>query len=48
MSFNVLIVDDSGSMRAVIKKIIGLSGFRMDQCFEVGNGREALEMVSGN
>ena len=48
MSFNVLIVDDSGSMRAVIKKIIGLSGFRMDQCFEAGNGREALEVVGGN
>jgi two-component system, chemotaxis family, chemotaxis protein CheY len=45
MSFNVLIVDDSGSMRAVIKKVIAISGFKLDQCFEAGNGREALEQL---
>lgn len=45
MSFNVLIVDDSSSMRAVIKKVIGLSGFRMEGCFEAGNGREGLEVL---
>jgi two-component system, chemotaxis family, chemotaxis protein CheY len=48
MSFNVLIVDDSGAMRAVIKKIIGISGFRISQCFEAGNGREALEQLKQN
>lgn len=48
MSFNVLIVDDSNSMRAVIKKIISISGFKMDQCFEAGNGKEALEALTGN
>jgi two-component system, chemotaxis family, chemotaxis protein CheY len=42
MSFNVLIVDDSSSMRSVIKKIISLSGFRMDGCIEAGNGQEGL------
>jgi len=46
MSFNVLIVDDSGAMRAVIKKIVGLSGFRMDQCLEAGNGREAMALLA--
>jgi two-component system chemotaxis response regulator CheY len=46
MSFNVLIVDDSNSMRAVIKKIITLSGFKMDQCYEAGNGKQALEILS--
>jgi two-component system chemotaxis response regulator CheY len=45
MSFNVLIVDDSGSMRAVIKKIITISGFHMDNCHEAGNGREALTLL---
>ena len=45
MSFNVLIVDDSGSMRAVIKKIITISGFHMDNCHEAGNGREALVLL---
>jgi two-component system chemotaxis response regulator CheY len=46
MSFNVLIVDDSNSMRAVIKKIITISGFNMDQCYEAGNGKQALEILS--
>lgn len=46
MSFNVLIVDDSRSMRAVIKKTISMSGFKMDQCLEVGNGREALDVLA--
>jgi hypothetical protein len=32
VSFNVLIVDDLHSMRAVIKKIIVLSGFKLDEC----------------
>jgi two-component system, chemotaxis family, chemotaxis protein CheY len=48
MSFNVLIVDDSNAMRAVIKKIITISGFQIDQCLEAGNGREAMTVLSGN
>ena len=46
MSFNVLIVDDSNSMRSVIKKIITLSGFKIDQCYEAENGKQALEILS--
>ena len=46
MSFNVLIVDDSNAMRAVIKKIIAMSGFKMDECWEAGSGKEALEILS--
>jgi two-component system, chemotaxis family, chemotaxis protein CheY len=45
MSFNVLIVDDSSSMRSVIKKIISLSGFRMDGCIEAENGEEGLRAL---
>ncbi len=48
MSFNVLIVDDSNAMRAVIKKIVTISGFQMDQCLQAGNGREALEVLAEN
>jgi len=48
MSFNVLIVDDSNAMRAVIKKIVTISGFQMDQCLEAGNGREAMDVLSQN
>ena len=48
MSFNVMIVDDSGAMRSVIKKVITISGFKMSLCLEAGNGREALERLQGN
>lgn len=48
MSFNVMIVDDSGAMRSVIKKIITISGFKMSLCMEAANGREALERLQGN
>ena len=48
MSFNVLIVDDSSSMRAVIKKVITISGFKLNNCYEAGNGREALEQLKQN
>ncbi|MBU2621862.1 MAG: response regulator [Proteobacteria bacterium] len=46
MSFNVLIVDDSSSMRAVIKRTIKLSGFDVGEYFEAEDGREALELLS--
>jgi two-component system, chemotaxis family, chemotaxis protein CheY len=48
MSFNVLIVDDSNAIRAVIKKIVTLSGFRMDTCLEAENGRQAMELLADN
>jgi len=46
--FNVLIVDDSNSMRAVIKKIISISGFKMDECIEAENGKQALATLAEN
>ena len=46
MSFNILIVDDSNSMRAVIKKVITMSGFQMDHCLEASNGKQALELLA--
>lgn len=48
MSCNIMIVDDSGSMRAVIKKIAIISGFKMDRCYEASNGREALAILKDN
>lgn len=48
MSFNVLIVDDSISMRAVIKKVVTISGFQMEKCIEAGNGRQAMEKLAEN
>lgn len=46
MAFNVLIVDDSASMRAVIKKVIRVSGFRVGKYHEAGDGIQALEILS--
>lgn len=46
MAFNVLIVDDSSSMRAVIKKTIRVSGFNVGQYLEASNGAEALDVLS--
>ena len=48
MSCNVLIVDDSMSMRAVIRKIIMLSKFDVDSFFEAANGREALKVLASS
>jgi len=45
MAFNVLIVDDSSSMRAVIKKIIKVSGFNVGCFLEAGDGEEALKVL---
>ena len=45
MAFNVLIVDDSSTMRAVIKKVIKVSGFNVGQFLEAGDGLEALSVL---
>ena len=48
MAFNLLIVDDSSSMRTVVKKIVGLTGLQTNQILEADNGREALDVLGGN
>ena len=48
MAFNVLLVDDSTSMRAVLKKMVRASGFHMGECFEAGDGTEALKVLTDN
>ncbi|MGD8846171.1 MAG: response regulator [Desulfobacteraceae bacterium] len=45
MPFNILIVDDSNPMRAVIKKVIKASGFDIGQFHEAGSGKEALRIL---
>jgi two-component system, chemotaxis family, chemotaxis protein CheY len=45
MAYNVLIVDDSLPMRAVVKKTIKASGFEVGKFFDAGNGKEALEIL---
>ena len=48
MAYNVLIVDDSRSMRKVIQKALQLSGFQVGECLEASNGQEALDILEGN
>ena len=45
MAFNVLIVDDSSTMRAVVKKAITVSGFDVGEYWEAADGREALRKL---
>jgi two-component system chemotaxis response regulator CheY len=45
MAYNVLIVDDSLPMRAVVKKTIKASGFMVGNFYDAGNGKEALEIL---
>lgn len=46
MAIQALIVDDSVAMRAVVKKILLLSGAHISRCLEAGDGREALDVLS--
>lgn len=45
MSLRVLVVDDSSSMRAVIKKTLKAAGFPVRQCLEAADGLEALRVL---
>jgi two-component system chemotaxis response regulator CheY len=47
MAYNVLIIDDSKSMRKVILKTLQLSGFELGECLEASNGQEALDVLEG-
>jgi two-component system chemotaxis response regulator CheY len=48
MAYHLLIVDDSPTMRKVIRKTVTLSGVEWDECWEAGDGREALEILRGH
>lgn len=48
MSYNILIVDDSTPMRAVIKKVVRASGFDIGVFFEAANASEALTVLDAN
>lgn len=45
MAYNILIVDDSIPMRAVLKKTLKASGFNVGRIFEAANGKEALQIL---
>ena len=45
MAYHLMIVDDSPTMRRVIRKTVTLSGVQVEECWEAGDGREALEIL---
>jgi two-component system chemotaxis response regulator CheY len=45
MAFNILLVDDSLTVRAVIAKALQLAEVDIGKLFEAGNGQEALDVL---
>jgi two-component system chemotaxis response regulator CheY len=45
MAYNILVVDDSETMRAVIAKSIGLAGIALGSLFQAANGAEGIEVL---
>lgn len=48
MAFNILVVDDSKTIRAIIIKILGLISLEIDQIYEAANGNEGLDCLKQN
>ncbi len=48
MSFNILIVDDSKTIRSVIKKTIQIAEVPVGEIFEATNGEEGLQQMKDN
>lgn len=45
MAFNILLVDDSATVRAVIRKALELAGVEINELYQAGHGGEALEVL---
>jgi two-component system chemotaxis response regulator CheY len=48
MALNILVVDDSAVMRAMIIKTLRLCGLPLGEVHQAGNGLEGIEVLSGN
>jgi len=48
MAFNILVADDSETMRAVIKRTVNMSGVPVGEFHEAANGKEALAVLEQN
>ncbi len=48
MSLNVLVVDDSSVMRAMIIKTIRMSGLDLGDVYQAANGKEGLDAARDN
>lgn len=48
MGFNVLIVDDSDTVRAVIIKTLSVAEIPVNEIYQAANGQQALDILAGN
>ena len=48
MTFNVLVVDDSAVMRAMVIKTLNLSGLSIGEIHQASNGQEGLQVLDDN
>ncbi|MEW6746034.1 MAG: response regulator [Planctomycetota bacterium] len=46
MGLNILIVDDSATMRAMIKHTLDMSGVPLGEVHEAGSGQEGLDLLA--
>lgn len=45
MAYNILVVDDSETMRAVIAKTLGLSGLPVGNLYQAADGKQGIETL---
>ncbi|MCP3885883.1 MAG: response regulator [Propionibacteriaceae bacterium] len=48
MAYNILLVDDSPTVRAVLKKTLALAQVPTNEIHQAGNGKEALDILADN
>jgi two-component system chemotaxis response regulator CheY len=45
MGLNILVADDSATMRAMVAKTVQMSGLPVNRFYEAANGKEGLEIL---
>ena len=45
MAFNILVVDDSETIRAIVAKTLKIAGVPVSNLYQASNGKEALETL---
>ena len=48
MAYTLMIVDDSSVVRAMIKKVLGLTNLELNPLIQAENGQEALNQLQDN
>jgi len=46
MAYTILVVDDSATMRALIKRTLTMSGLEIARLCEAGSGKQALDLLA--